>query len=122
MGKLKLNLEDLKVESFATTPDARARRGTVFGQTHLPDCNTQGCTEGCTMANDTCIGPTCGESCAGWGCGSAPCTQEQTCPDTCNHGATYACATVTDCNCFTNGYTCDDTCTSQGCTACNNVC
>ncbi|SRR6266550_5972850 len=106
MGKIKLNLEDLKVESFATTPDSAARRGTVFGQ---------------ATADDTCIGPTCGTSCP---CPSEQtCSYQETCQDTCNHGATYGCATVTDCNCFTNGdYTCYDTCTSQGCTACDNVC
>jgi len=120
MGKLKLNLEDLKVESFATTPDLLALRGTVFGQdTQAPDPCPTTPGEGCTMNNDTC------NACSGTSCpcpSEQTCSYQQTCQDTCNHGATYQCATVTDCNCFTNGYTCDNTCTSQGCTACGNVC
>ncbi len=31
MEKLKLNLDDLTVESFETTPESRSRQGTVFG-------------------------------------------------------------------------------------------
>ena len=32
MKKLRLDLENLKVDSFATTPEMTAAKGTVFGQ------------------------------------------------------------------------------------------
>ena len=73
MKKLKLNLDDLRVESFATTPDATAPPGTVFGQdTEDTICNTQCGT--CTCGN-TC-GNTCANSCGqctggGEGCGGS---------------------------------------------------
>jgi hypothetical protein len=36
-GKLKLNLDDLQVESFHTTPDISSGTGTAFGLASAPD-------------------------------------------------------------------------------------
>jgi len=39
MKKIRLNLDDLKVDSFETTPEAGGRKGTLFGyQTQLDIC------------------------------------------------------------------------------------
>ena len=81
MKKLKLNLDDIRVESFATSP-TEERRGTVFGQdpTHTepecfatdPYCNdtsrcyTDGgtCYHTCMCANDSEPGwASCGTTC-----------------------------------------------------------
>src|SRR5437870_2168898 len=42
MKKLKLDLDDLRVESFSATPDSSELRGTVFGQdtSEPPACAT----------------------------------------------------------------------------------
>ncbi len=50
MKKITLNLDDLKVESFNTTPEATGRgKGAVFGY----DC---GCPPGCNCTcPDTCV-------------------------------------------------------------------
>jgi hypothetical protein len=37
MDSLQLDLDDLNIESFATTDNASADGGTVFGQTALPN-------------------------------------------------------------------------------------
>ncbi|MGD8778115.1 MAG: hypothetical protein PVH88_04050 [Ignavibacteria bacterium] len=76
MKKLKLNMEDLKIESFETSSKIK-RQGTAFG--HLPpteaptncegptcyggdtcevSCNYPTCPEWhCDPSNDTCTGP-----------------------------------------------------------------
>ncbi len=81
MKKLKLDLDDLKVESFETTPaDSRRGGGTLFGYTAAPsDCNTcelaggltnQTCGNTCAH---TCFGITCGNTCAGNTCDDNTC-------------------------------------------------
>jgi hypothetical protein len=90
MRKLKLDLEDLAVESFATTAEPRRESGTVFGQqcTCYTQCTCPGCPTCDASCNGTC-GGTCGASCNG------------TCGDTCNcPTADYTC----------NGETCNDSC------------
>jgi hypothetical protein len=75
MEKLKLNLEDIRVDSFDTMPDASSRtKGTVVGfdtdtltdcwvYTCLGGCETGGCTAACTTRPtaphaETCVGDT----------------------------------------------------------------
>lgn len=60
MAKLKLNLDDLRVESFATTPQGPDRGGTVHAYQSEPTCETcDTCTECYTCASnctcDTCL-------------------------------------------------------------------
>lgn len=59
MKNLKLKLEDLAVESFATG-DAERQRGTVHGHSGFPDCDTYY------------LKMTCGATCVG-SCGAASC-------------------------------------------------
>ncbi len=90
MKKLKLDLEDLSVESFATTPEPRAEGGTVFGQqcTCYTQCTCPGCPTCDASCNGTC-GGTCDASCNG------------TCGDTCN--------------CPTGDYSCAGDCDPNSC-------
>jgi len=45
MKKIRLNLDDLKVDSFETTPEAGGRKGTLFGyQSQLDTCHA-GCPD-----------------------------------------------------------------------------
>ncbi len=86
--KLKLNLDELAIDSFDTTK-SEARNGTVFGEqcTCYTQCTCPGCPTCYASCNGTC-GGTCGEntcaaSCNGT-CGAA------TCGYSCNY---------TDCGC-----------------------
>lgn len=138
MKKLKLNLDDLKVESFATTPSHLGEPGTVFGQSAAitcqghQTCNGGGCTDIGTTCAPTCNGM--GDGCSDTGtdmsaCGG--CNWTNSCPGhTCNCGLTYNCNTghvtdcpgQTDCPPYTEDYTCSPSCTDAGCTYCDNVC
>jgi hypothetical protein len=87
MAKLKLKLEDLKVQSFSTTPDPdEGHRGTVFAQL------TDSCNGG-----DTC------DPCGGGG------SQQPTCADyfTCNdaHSCPAGCTDADTCP-WTEAYDC----------------
>ncbi|HVX41149.1 MAG TPA: hypothetical protein VHB25_16400 [Gemmatimonadaceae bacterium] len=64
MKKIRLNLDDLQVDSFETTEPDSTRPGTVFGMASDPtvcgwgtcgntDCNVLTCNP--TSANDTCV-------------------------------------------------------------------
>jgi hypothetical protein len=88
-SKLKLNLDELSVDSFDTSVGERPR-GTVFGEqcTCYTQCTCPGCPTCDASCNGTC-GGTCGEntcaaSCNGT-CGAA------TCGYSCNY---------TDCDCL----------------------
>jgi hypothetical protein len=88
MKKFKLELDDLRIDSFSTTP-ARQEKGTVFGEqcTCYTNCTCPGC-------------PTCDASCNG------------TCNASCNGcGGTdyYSCGGTCDGSCG-GGYSCDYTC------------
>jgi hypothetical protein len=87
MEKLKLQLDNLSVESFDTTCEAKGH-GTVRGE----------------QATNTCPGcPTCAATCA-YTCDDATCPQCPTCAASCNG----TCAGAT---CFDScGRTCWDTC------------
>ncbi len=89
MRKLKLDLEELSVESFATTPNRPAEGGTVFGQQCT--CYTQCTCPGCPTCDASCNG-TCGGTCAG--------TCDASCNGTCGCTAEYTCY----------GQTCNDSC------------
>jgi hypothetical protein len=93
MNKLKLDLDQLTVESFNTDASGIARRGTV--QAHSEICvPTRGeftCGDTCDTCNNTCY-DSCAASCGG-GCGSG-----YSCGGTC--GGT--CFDPTCNTCFTN--------------------
>lgn len=79
MNKLRLQLDDLRVESFGTTGEA-STKGTVFGEQcscqtvcSCPGCPTcdQTCNYSCddpTCVDQTCYGYTCEGSCPINGC------------------------------------------------------
>jgi hypothetical protein len=86
MRKLRLQLDDLRIDSFDTT-QAKKARGTVFGEQCT--CYTQCTCPGC---------PSCDESCNG--------TCEVSCFDTCAGSCNGTCyKTCNGCN-TTGGYTC----------------
>ncbi len=69
MEKLKLNLDDLKVESFDTTPMQLERsRGTVYGYNHTEEVGCEPATPGVP----TCAGATCYALCSWGGCTPTP--------------------------------------------------
>jgi hypothetical protein len=107
MAKLKLQLEDLLIDSFDTTP-AEKGRGTVFGEqcTCWTRCGQNTCP-GCPTCDASCNG-TCAASCAqtcAYTCDDASCAG--TCGDTCD----YSC----------NGDTCFVSCRMSECWQ-GNVC
>lgn len=78
MHKLKLDLDNLRVESFATNPDSTNRRGTVHGnlmrapEEYRFDTEDDTCTYTPDMMSTGCYGTqapilTCGFTC-GWTC------------------------------------------------------
>ena len=79
---LKLKLDDLAVDSFDTTPAAKADGGTVFGEqcTCPTNCSCPGCP--------TCDPSYCDTAC--WSCGGQTCegatceAPYDTCWDSCN--------------------------------------
>jgi hypothetical protein len=101
-SKLKLNLEDLTVDSFDTTRPP-PKKGTVFGEqcTCYTNCTCPGC-------------PTCYASCNGTCAG----TCENTCANTCDDATCVGCGSGDTC-----GWTCDDTCTCRtpALSACNGM-
>jgi hypothetical protein len=140
MKKLRLDLDNLKVDSFATTPDAERLRGTVHGQdteyaycTGYFTCVGQGdchSYEATCLGNDTCEGLGCGDT-NSLRCGGADTTacsywNQETCNfGTCGCASWAACASENTydcgtCNTTTPGYW--DSCTNWGCTGCNEVC
>ena len=94
MHKLKLQLDDLMVDSFTTEP-VRREKGTVFGEqcTCYTACTCPGCPTCDASCNGTC-GGTCGASCNG------------TCDASCNGTCDWACATAEGPSCV--GPTCDN--------------
>jgi hypothetical protein len=84
MKKLKLDLNDLKVESFETSV-VNKQKGTIQGYKTWTDANHTLCGDGSTCYDDTCVhhatcgGATCGNtcyeySCNGWtNCPNEPC-------------------------------------------------
>ena len=98
--KLKLDLDELTIDSFDTTRPSRSK-GTVFGEQCT--CYTQCTCPGCPTCDASCDG-TCGGTCG-----------ENTCAASCNG----------TCGAATCGYSCHQThcgCEPQSCldTACGN--
>lgn len=96
MKKLTLALEDLRIDSFDTTPAAR-EKGTVVGQQYYTLYETH-CPSFCLEygGGGTCAGlPTCAATCA------------QTCPQTCDD---LTCAETCGRSCYG---TCEYTCRCQ---------
>src|SRR5690349_24996001 len=78
-NKLKLNLDELSVDSFDTTRPERPK-GTVFGEqcTCYTNCTCPGCPTCDASCNGTCVAScngTCDASCNG----SCNCTYDYTC-------------------------------------------
>lgn len=88
MKKLTLRLEELRIESFATSPVAKSK-GTVLGQCACQSvydclatgdascniaCDTPACgTGGELSCEDSCVDCTCQASCGGQTCGDFTC-------------------------------------------------
>ena len=125
MKKFKLNLDDLKVQSFDTTPRPVGPLGTVraMSDSYDPYCRSE-----ITYCADACVTLDGGQTCTCTAAGN------QTCDGTCN-GCTGQCGVTADfqqCNpgtatactachtCGTGYDTCLNTC--DGLTTCNYVC
>ena len=90
MGNLRLDLNDLSVDSFSATPFSEASDGTVHGQDSFkPDCQLSGfiCTDQCPSVGGSCY---------------AFCTAAESCIGTCNDEC------ISNDNCYAT-YTCEDT-------------
>ena len=85
MNKLKLALDDLRVDTFQTTP-VEAPKGTVFGEQCT--CYTNCTCPGCPTCDASCNG-TCDASCNG------TCDGAYTCGNTCNNE--WTCQQITEC-------------------------
>ena len=107
-SKLKLNLDQLTVDSFNTS-GAEKPKGTVFGEQCT--CYTNCTCPGCPTCDASCNG-TCDASCNG--------TCDASCNGTCNCASGNTCdlsCGATDCGW---GYTCGN-CTALQ-TNCNQIC
>ncbi len=87
MKKLKLNLDDLKVESFETTPEQPKPKGTVVGNaepTELQPCDYSENPTDCLCVTYAATCPnTCYNTCAST-CSTCGSTCEQTCGEHCH--------------------------------------
>ncbi|MEM7354333.1 MAG: hypothetical protein AAF657_26240 [Acidobacteriota bacterium] len=99
MKKLKLDLDDLEVESFQTTPEAGdSEEGTVYGYLSFGPGNT--CDDGCTN-NTFC------RVCTQLGCTAQTNCNQNTCPagctdqTNCNQNTCVGCTAQTNCNQYT---------------------
>ena len=93
MRKLRLQLEDLRIDSFDTTSVQR-EKGTVFGEqcTCYTQCTCPGCPTCYASCNGTCdasCNGTCDASCDG-GCTWDASCGGNSCDYTCAGWATYA--------------------------------
>ena len=102
MKKLKLRLDDLRVDTFQTTAPEKPK-GTVFGEQCT--CYTQCTCPGCPTCYASCNG-SCDASCNGT-CGA---TCEGTCGATCGDTCYDSCAA----SCGTCQFSCDDMYTCAG--------
>jgi hypothetical protein len=106
MAKLKLELIDLKVDSFDPTPNDGPGRGTVVGrQTYWGLCSGNSCEAFCSFNNPSCYG-SCDTVCID--CETAGCPPMQwsddgsTCVSTCvqSCGGTCDCTVADTCRCI----------------------
>jgi hypothetical protein len=84
MNKLKLRLDDLRVDTFQTT-SVQKEKGTVFGEQCT--CYTNCTCPGCPTCVASCNG-TCDASCNG-SCGGATC--DASCYGSCDWSCDYSC-------------------------------
>jgi len=97
--KLKLDLDDLVIDSFATTPEVLGDEGTIYGQTTtLSLVLTCGTTHSCETSHDTCW-----TKCAP-GCVTDVTAAGNTCPDLTCMGS--YCQTAGSPQCATQYYGC----------------
>ena len=89
MRRLKLDLDDLRVESFETTPEIGDTKGTVLGYGATDWGNTCAASE-CGTCVGTCFGGSCVGTCAGT-CGN---TCGSTCAGTCGNSCGGGCGGV----------------------------
>jgi hypothetical protein len=104
MAKLRLDMEDLAVQSFDTSAKLDTRRGTVQGHA--------------TFGQDTCIGPTC-RRCPPSDGGTCGATCVNTCVNTCDDATCATCAASCAATCY---YTCDDASCDTCRTDCFGIC
>jgi len=106
MAKLKLELTDLKVDSFDPTPPEGQRRGTVIGRgSYWGLCSGGSCEAFCSYNNPSCYG-SCDTICID--CETAMCPPAQwtdagtTCAATCGNscGGTCDCTVPDTCPCI----------------------
>jgi hypothetical protein len=96
MHKLKLDLDQLTVDSFDTLSADGAGRGTIEAfQTNAPPC---------TIVWNPTYAPTCADTCA-------------TCPVTCYNSCGGTCDT-----CYCSGHTCGGSCYDPTCATCQTNC
>ena len=106
--KLKLHLDDLRIDSFDTTAPQKAT-GTVFGEqcTCYTQCTCPGCPTCYASCNGTCdasCNGTCGASCNGT-CGvTCDVSCNGTCDDTCNCGGSGGGFSECDYTCYNGVY------------------
>ena len=109
--KLTLDLDDLRVDSFDTTPAATAdARGTVFGNV---DTIQYGCSDGasCNSCEGSCNSCTCYSA-----CGSCCATCDVSCGGTCQ-----SCCATCDASCGGTCGSCDNSCGGTCDWSCNCV-
>ena len=93
MKKFRLQLDDLMIDSFSTTP-VRKEKGTVYGEqcTCPTACTCPGCPTCDASCNGTCAAScngTCDASCDG-SCGGYSCEYScQSCDASCGGGCEY---------------------------------
>jgi hypothetical protein len=114
----KLSLEDLKVESFETTPAPVGADGTILGQSGNPDECSGGCTDsaeifGCCCPNTSLSGMTlcygtCQTDCQQATCWDSTCQCAGTGMSDCNNCSANPCGHAA---CTETG--CTDTCTDD---------
>jgi hypothetical protein len=91
MRKLKLELHDLRIDSFTTTPMAR-EKGTVLGEQCTCDtaCSCPGCPTCDVSCTDPCGSCTCWASCNGSCVATCGASCYGTCDLSCDEGNTCA--------------------------------
>src|SRR3712207_2363061 len=98
MNKLRLELEDLQIDSFSTTP-VKKEKGTVYGEQCT--CPTACTCPGCPTCDASCNG-TCDASCNG------------TCDASCNGTCGDSCGCGTWDSCYSCYYGCETYATRGG--------
>lgn len=115
MGKLRLDVDSVQVESFITAAP-EAMRGTVRAKSDTFD-------PWCFTFQDTCFTRL---NCHSFQatCWNAGCNSGMTAPDYCPTAANETCAGWADCpgTGQNSQYTCEGTCSDYGCTVCNAWC